>query len=215
MAERIDEPACESLIQRSAAGDAAACSALVEYLWPFWLDMVQSNRAMRRLVNREDGVHDVVVRLVEKLSLHGGRGFHSYMPWKERNANKTFQDWLRIVTKNMIRDYLREKIGPEPNPGEPSIKKLLNEFSSAPVLEGLGIRPPVTLAQTARELLEFASKHLKTHQLEVLEAWLKGADFEEIAAELRLTPEAARQHLRSAIAVLRRYFAAGDEPDGA
>jgi RNA polymerase sigma factor (sigma-70 family) len=212
MTTPIDDRRCELLIKRSLAGDSAACGELVEYLWPFWLEMVQSNRAMRRLVNLEDGVHDVVVRLVEKLSQAEGRGFHSYLSWKERNGDKAFQDWLRIVTKNMIRDYLREQLGPQTSAGEPSIKRLLNEFASAPVLEGLGIRPPVTLTQTARELLEFAGKRLKPIQLDVLSAWLKGASFEEIALELAVTQETARQDLRSAIAVLRRYFAGSDEP---
>lgn len=209
MPATIDEQRCERLIEQSVAGDATARRELVEYLWPLWVEWVQSSRAMRRLANLEDGVHDVVVRLVEKLSEGEGRGFHSYLPWKERNVDKAFQDWLRIVTKNMIRDYLREKVGTQ-TAAEPSVKRLLNEFASAPILDQLGIRPPVTLTQTARELLEFARSRLKPLQLKVLEAWLKGASFEEMADELTLTPEAARQHLRSALAVLRRYFV-GDE----
>jgi RNA polymerase sigma factor (sigma-70 family) len=206
MVVHVDDQRCESLIERSSVGDSTARNELVQYLWPIWVDWVTSNRAMRRLVNLEDGVHDVVARLVEKLSQTDQRGFHSYLPWKERNADKRFQDWLRIVTKNMIRDYVREQFGPQSTTGEPSIKRLLNEFASAPILEGLGNRPPMTLTQTARELLEFASNRLKSRQLEVLDHWLKGASFEEMAVELDLTPEAARQDLRSAIAVLRRFF---------
>ena len=211
MPATIDDQRCERLIQQSVAGDLAASRELVEYLWPIWLDWVRSSRAMRRLANLEDGVHDVVVRLVEKLTQRDGRGFQSYPSWKERNADKVFQDWLRIVTKNMIRDYLREKVGPQTATGEPSIKRLLNEFASAPILEGLGIRPPVTLTQTARELLEFARSRLKPIQLKVLDSWLTGSDFDEMAAELGLTPEVARQDLRSAIAVLRRYFSGRGE----
>lgn len=207
MSATIDDERCERLIEQSVAGDTAARRELVEYLWPVWLDWVQASRAMRRLVNLEDGVHDVVVKLVEKLSQNDCRGFHSYLPWKEGNTGKSFQDWLRIVTKNMIRDYLRERVGPQTLDGQPSIKRLLNEFASAPILDELGIRPPVTLSQTARELLEFARNRLKSTQLIVLDSWLKGADFEEMATELGSTPETARQDLRSAIAVLRRYFA--------
>jgi RNA polymerase sigma factor (sigma-70 family) len=211
MSIAIDDQHCERLIERSVAGDAAARCELMEYLWPIWIELVQSNRAMRRLVNREDGVHDVVAKLVEKLGHTEGRGFHSYLPWKESNSGKSFQDWLRIVTKNMIRDYLRAKVGPQSATGEPSIKRLLNEFASAPFLEALGIRPPVTLTQTARELLEFARNRLKPMQLMVLNAWLKGASFEEMADDLALTPEGARQDLRAAIAVLRRYFLSAEE----
>jgi len=112
----------------------------------------------------------------------------------------------------MIRDYLRANAGPQSATGEPSIKRLLNEFASAPFLETLGIRPPVTLTQTARELLEFARHRLKSTQLMVLDAWLKGASFEEMADELALPPEVARQDLRSAIALLRRYFLGAEPP---
>jgi len=207
----IDDPRCEALIERSLVGDESARSELVQYLWPVWLDWVRSNRAMRRLVNLEDGIHDVAARLVEKLIQADARGLHSYLPWKERNGDKRFQDWLRIVTKNVVRDYLREKVGSRNSSGEPSIKRLLNEFASAPALEGLGIRPPATLAQTARELVEFARKRLKPNQLRVLQHWLEGAGFDEMASELGSDAEHVRQDLRSAIAVLRRQFSAHGE----
>jgi RNA polymerase sigma factor (sigma-70 family) len=207
---KVDNALCESLVQRAARGESSACRELIEYLWPIWLEMVRSSRGMQSLVNLEDGVHDVVARLVEKLGQPEGRGLCLYSPWKERNSDKAFEDWLRIVTKNTIRDYLRDRIGGSRNPrGEPGVKRLLNEFASAPVLEEWGVRPPVTLAQTARELIEFAKVRLSPEQLAVLEAWLKGASFEEIATECRVDAEQARQSLRSAVAVLRRYFLGG------
>lgn len=203
----LDNPHCEALVLLGAQGDASACRTLVEYLWPVWLEMIRSSRRMQLLANFEDGVHDVAARLVEKLGQPGARGLCLYASWKQRNNEKAFEDWLRIVTKNVIRDYVRGKAGSQRrNAGEPSVKRLLNDFASSPLLEELGCRPPITWAQTARELLEFASKRLTTQQWVVLEAWLKGASFEEIAVELNLDAEFARQTLRSAVAILRRYF---------
>ena len=205
----IDNDRCERLIRKGAAGEAAACRELIEYLWPIWLTMLRSSRGMNRLVNPEDGIHDVVARLVEKLGQAEGRGLVLYLAWKQRNTDKAFEDWLRIVTKNTIRDYMRERIGTQSvSPGAISAKRLLNEFASSPLLDELGVRPPVTLAQTARELLEFARTRLAPEQVHVLEAWLKGASFEEIGAERAMSEELARQHLRAAVAVLRRYFSA-------
>jgi RNA polymerase sigma factor (sigma-70 family) len=165
------------------------------------------------LPNPDDGVHDLAARLVEKLGQPQGRGLVLYSPWKQRNADKAFEDWLHIVTKNMIRDYLREKVGTErPASGEISAKGLLNEFATSPLLEELGIRPPLTLAQTARELFEFAKGRLAPDELAILESWIAGASFEEIAGERNLSEDSARQLLRSAVAILRRYFS-GDKSD--
>lgn len=206
----IDNPQCEAWIERGTAGDAAACQSLIEYLWPIWLAIVHSSKGIQLLPNAEDGIHDVVATLVEKLGQPGGRGLSLYLPWRQRNPDKQFEDWLRIVTQNTIRDYLREKVGARGAASkEFGVKRLLNEFAAAPVFEELGVRPPVTLAQTARELIEFARQRLPPRQLTVLEAWLSGASFDEIATEQQSSAEEARQLLRSSVAVLRRYFAGG------
>jgi DNA-directed RNA polymerase specialized sigma24 family protein len=116
---------------------------------------------------------------------------------------------MRIVTKNVIRDYAREQLGSRNVASDGlSSKRLLNEFAYSPALEELGIRPPLTAAQTARELLEFARSRLPPEQLDVLHRWLEGASFEDIAEELGHTPEVVRKLTRSAVATLRRHFAA-------
>lgn len=204
---QIDDAHCEALLSRAASGDAKASRELIEYLWPRWLEAVQKSRSLGALGRSEDVVHDVVARLVEKLTREDGRALKSYASWRERHGDKTFSDWIRIVTKNAVRDYARERLGPRDANHEPSVKRLLNEFASSAALEELGVRPPVTAAQTARELLEFASKRLAKDQAEVLDAWLSGADFEDIGRDLGVSAEQARQRLRAGIAILRRYFA--------
>lgn len=203
---QIDDEYCRSRATRAAEGDAQAARELVEYLWPRWLEAVKKSRSLGSLARSEDVVHDVVARLVEKLTRDDGRALRSYASWQERHGGKTFSDWIRIVTKNVVRDYARERLGPRESNDEPSVKRLLNEFANSSALEQLGARPPFTAAQTARELLEFASKRLAVEQAQVLEAWLAGSDFDEIGRDLGVDPEQARQRLRSGIAVLRRYF---------
>jgi DNA-directed RNA polymerase specialized sigma24 family protein len=203
---------CEKLAARAASGDATASRSLVEHLWPVWVEMVRGSRSLGELGRSEDHVHDVVAKLVEKIGRADGRGLRLYAPWREKNPEKTFEDWIRIVTKNAIRDHLRKQIGPRrPGPNEPSLKRLLNEFASSPLLDDLGVRPPLTAAQTARELAEFARTRLPTDQFRLLGAWLEGASFEDMAKETATTPEDARKLVRAAIATLRRHFA----PDGA
>jgi RNA polymerase sigma factor (sigma-70 family) len=209
----LDAELCEALALRATTGDQRACRELVEHLWPAWVSMVRTNRSMAGLARSEDHVHDVVTRLVEKIGRPDGRGLLLYPPWRERNPDKNFLDWIRIVTKNAIRDYVREQLGStRTRPGEISVKRLLNEFASSPALDELGIRPPFTAAQTARELVEFARGRLSEAQLRALGLWLEGADFEEMAEELALTAEEARKLMRSAVATLRRHFDRPPEP---
>ncbi|HEX6766990.1 MAG TPA: hypothetical protein VF103_15950, partial [Polyangiaceae bacterium] len=206
-AATLDVELCETLAARAAAGDAAASKALVEHLWPVWVDMVRGSRSLGELGRSEDHVHDVVARLVEKIGRPDGRGLRLYAPWRERNPGKTFEDWIRIVTKNAVRDYLRKKLGPRrPASGEPSMKRLLNEFASSPLLDDLGVRPPLTAAQTARELAEFAKNKLSAEQFRALGAWLEGASFEDMAKGTDTTPEDAKQRVRAAGAIRRRHF---------
>jgi RNA polymerase sigma factor (sigma-70 family) len=203
----LDEASCTALARRGAAGDGAACKELVEKLWPVWTSWVRRQRSLGPLAQSDDHVHEVLVRLVEKLGQPEGRGLRLYPPWQEQNPDKTFSDWVRIVTKNVVRDYAREQLGPRPADRDaPSLKRLLNDFASSPALEELGIRPPFTAAQTARELMEFAESRLPPEQLVVLRHWLEGASFEDTGTELGITPDAARKLVRSAVATLRREF---------
>jgi hypothetical protein len=86
---------------------------------------------------------------------------------------------------------------------------MLNEFDALS-LEGVGARPPITAAQTARQLLEFARARLPADQLAALEQWVGGASFEEIQADLGLTDAVeARKKVRAACETLRRHFGDG------
>jgi DNA-directed RNA polymerase specialized sigma24 family protein len=208
---RIDVPRCEALADRAAAGDANAWKALVVQLWPALPALVRASRSMGPLGRSEEDVDDVVTKLIEKLGGKGGHGLTLHRAWRDRHPDKTFEDWLRIVITNAVRDHLRAEggVSRRTNPSrDPSAKRLLNEFAASPQIDSLGVRPQMTAAQTARQLLQFAKGRLPAAQLAALTSWIAGADFADIQAELGLMdPQEAAKLVRAAVAVLRREFA--------
>ncbi len=209
----LDHHRCEQLASRAVVGDGVAWQELVEYLWPICSAIVRSDRTLRKMGRLDDRVRDVVTALMYKLGRDQGRGLKLYFSWIERHSDKTFGDWIRIATKNALRDYIRAELGEvdsDAPTSEPSPKRLLNEFARSGFVEERGVRPPYTAAQLARQLLEFAQGGLPPDQFRALSLWLDGAGFEEIAVELGLeSPEAARNLVRAALAVLRRKFNPG------
>ncbi len=204
--DSTDLAECEKLAARAAEGETMAWTALVERLWPPMRRLVRANRSMGS-ARSEDDVRDVLTKLFSKLGRENGRGLRLYGAWSVRHPEKTFEDWLRIVAKNVVRDRAREELGPRENPSDPSVKRLLNEFAASPCIEAMGVRPPITAAQTARQLIEFARSHLPDDQRRALALWLEGASFEEIESECGLAADSARKLVRSAVAILRRKFA--------
>ena len=207
---KVDLTECERLAGRASEGDRKAWTDLVARLWPALEHLVRSNRSMGR-ARSDDDVREVLTTLFEKLGARSGHGLKLYGSWRERHPDKEFEDWLRIVVKNAIRDRARETLGPRTASGEPSAKRLLNEFASSPALERLGARPPMTAAQTARQLLEYSQAFLPRDQYRALTVWLDGGTFEEIGSACQKDGEGGRMLLRAAIAVLRRKFAGRDE----
>jgi DNA-directed RNA polymerase specialized sigma24 family protein len=210
----LDPVRCEALAQGAAGGDPAAWQALIGHLWPALFRIVQRHRSMGPLARSDDQVRDVLSKVVVKLGGTGGRGLALYAPWRARHPDKTFEDWIRIVTANVVRDHVREMMGDAAAFELPSATRLLNEFAASPALAAMapptaiGVRPPITNAQTARELFEFARKRLPAEQMRALELWVAGASHDEIGAELGgVDEEVAARLVRSAVAVLRRAFA--------
>jgi hypothetical protein len=214
----VDWKRCEELAARGADGDAGARRYLVEALWPAWIGLVRGSRAMAALGRSDDDVHDVLVKLVEKLDRGDGHTLGLYRPWRAQHPDKTFEDWMAIVVANTVRDHLRERLGPTRTPtppDEPSVNRLFNEFACSPALDRLGLRPAITAAQTARQLLDFARVRLPSDQYGALLCWIDGATFAEIEEELGVDdPDGGRKLVRAAVAVLRRHFAGGGDAGG-
>lgn len=206
-ARRIDVAFCASLARLGATGDVAARNELGSYLWPHWLDMLKGSRSLGALARSEDHVLDIATQLFAKLNEQQGHVLELYVQWQAEHHESDFGDWIRIVTANCARDYVRGQLGARTTAeGEPSPKRLLNEFVLAPTREEQGVRPPFTEEQTARELLEFAAKRLPEGHVVALSTWLEGGTFEEIEHALGLTAGQGRRLLRAAVAVLRRQF---------
>ena len=171
---------------------------------------------MGRFARSDDHVDAVVGALVEKIARPDGRALRRYVDWRASRSDQTFANWIRIVTKNAIRDYLRDQLGTSNRTpaGEPSAKRLLNEFATAPAADvERGHRPPVTAAQTARELLDFAHSRLPAGHFRALRHWLAGESFEEIGRTDGEPAAEARRKIRASVAVLRRHFAGRDGGD--
>jgi DNA-directed RNA polymerase specialized sigma24 family protein len=204
---RIDPLLCEALIARVTLGDTKAWQSLITHLWPVLFKVVAASRSMGPLASNDDEVRTVLTRLFERLGRDGGRAFGLYGAWRAQHTDKTFEDWIRIVTANVVRDHVRETMADAAAFEDPSVTRLLNEFAASPALAKLSVRPPITNAQTARELFEFAARRLPPNQQRGLVLWVEGASYPEIAAELGLASEQAATNLvRAALAVLRRAF---------
>jgi hypothetical protein len=208
----FDVGLCESLAFRAADGEPGVWRDLAEHLWPFWQHAVRTSRAMGSLARSEDHIHDVVAALLEKLGPEGGAALGLYPTWRAANPDKTFEDWIRIVTAYAVRDYVRRALGRRRSrdPEQPSPKRLLNEFVTSPAADDpvFAVRPEMTMAQMARQLIAYAERRLAPDQRAALMLWLAGADCDEIGDALCAGDEdKARRTLRAAIATLRRKFA--------
>ena len=131
MTDRPDPELLEGLASRAAAGDPSAARAWLEQLYPFLVTLVRSNSSMRPLAGSDDHVHNAAQRAAEKVS----GGVASCLRWRSAHPEKDVLDWVRIVSKNAIRDYLRAQLGPRAAGDQPSQKRQLNEFATS---EGFG-----------------------------------------------------------------------------
>ena len=209
---KLELALCESLAIRSAQGDTRASDELIQHLWPVWLAMISSSRRMRTLARSDvDHVHNVVARLISRFD---ARNLGSYLTWKELNPDKSFGDWMHIVVANVERTYVAACLGPQPKGGdEISPKRLLNEATMSPLADEIGVRPPFTAEATARQVLEFARSKLAPKYFRVLERWLVGVGFEDIAADLGLSLTETQNIQRAGVAVLRRHFGQPERSD--
>ena len=216
MAENsLDQPILDAtpVVTRALQGDENAFSELMTLLWEPCLKLVTRSSAMRGLATGEDGAREVTTRMMAKLKRDDHRALRLFQDWQQRHPDKTFADWFKITVANVVRDFAREQRGTDHQrvPGELSKKRLLNDFAKSLPLDALGKRPPVTDAQTARQLLEYARERLPADQLAALESWIQGASYAAIATSRGLSDTAsAKKLVRAAVAVLRRQF--GNQP---
>jgi hypothetical protein len=213
------EDACGLLLDRVQSTEDPAWQELVELLWPRLTRVVRHNRAMAVLSRSEDHVRNAVLLTVEKLGRDECRGARLHRPWRAAHPDKTLEDWLVTVTTNVIRDYVRQRTGVRSRrarradvsraEAQPVDKRLLVSLATL-LPDDDQLRPSAQLSATsnlaARELARWAEDRLPADQRAALQAWLEGASFGEMVAELKVADEpTARRLVRAAMATLRRH----------
>jgi uncharacterized protein (DUF2267 family) len=201
-----------ALIADVIAGRADAWPKLVEHLFPQLEAIVGRSRHMGPLRGSLDHRRNATTHVLDKLSRNECNALKLLGEWLEANPLKTFDDWLRIVVANGIRDYVTSQLG-SPVPEGAVNKRMLHTLAQAlpDDDQGRGARPAVTDQQTARAILEYAEEHLSDEQMRALAAWLHLGDFAAVSAAAGIPDAAAAEKLvRSALAKLRRQFADGE-----
>ena len=202
-------------VPRVVGGDPSSWQELVKRLEPLLLQLLRRSRTLGPLRRSIDDCRAVMISVFERLQRDDYRGLRLFQPWVDANPGKDFGDWIRIVTTNIARDHMSSRLGDAARGTDEPNKRMLNTLASM-LPDGddhrLAFRPSMTHVQLARELLEYAERHLDPAQFLAMRRWIDGASFDEIAAELGLaTPRDADKLVRAALAKLRRHF--GEQTD--
>jgi len=197
------------LLGRVLRGDQVAWMTLFSQYGPVVERIVRTNRSMGSCRGSEDDVRNVMAQVFARLRRDDYRALRMFPGWRDKNPGKAFDDWLTIVTVNVVRNYMSSKLG-SPNENGESLKQLVNTLADTLPLEGdkLLLHPHITTKETAQRIIDYARDNLAEDQLAVLKAWLEGASLDDMVADLRLADvRAADRLLRAALARLRRQFA--------
>lgn len=196
----------EELVGHVLAGDTTAWMSLFSKYGPIVATIARTNRSMGEYRGSEDDVRNVMAQVFERMRRNHYRALHTFAPWRDSNAGKTFRDWITIVTVNVIRNYLASKLGTLADAG---CKQRVNTYAEAldPERDAPLVLPHMTTRETANEILVYARDHLAEDQLAALGGWLEGRSFDEVATELGLgDAQTADKLVRSGLARLRRHF---------
>ena len=158
---------------------------------------------MGQLRGSADDRREVVSRVFAKLRKNDFRALRTFPAWRARNPDRQYDDWLAIVTVNVIRDHVARRLGATDESGA-ALKRLVNTLAESLDDCEPGSRPTITGTVVARQLLEDARTMLPDDQYNALTGWLTGADFGDLGQTHGWTPEVARAKVRAALARLRR-----------
>lgn len=199
----------DEIVARILKSDASAWMSLFSKYAPIITAIARTNRSMGSY-RSEDDVRNVMTAVFERLRRDDYRALRTFGPWQVANPTKLFDDWITIVTVNVIRNYISKKLG-APKADKSSAKQLVITFANELKVDGDEpvVLPHMTTRESANQILEFARDHLGEDQMAVLAGWLEGSSLDELAAELCLADaRAADKLLRSGLAKLRRHFGA-------
>lgn len=199
MTEVVSE--IDDLIGKVLEGSERAWQRLLLRVGPQVEGIARHSRAMGSFRHEADEYRNVMARVFERLRRDEFRALRLYRSWQERNDSRGFDDWLTVVTTNVARDYVEERLGADRD--QPR-RRLVNTLAG--VLdeddESLAVGAHITSKLMAQEIMAMARAELLPQQLYVLEAWLQGAELDA----------AGQKTLRAALARLRRRLAESEDP---
>lgn len=198
----------DEILRQVLRGDQVAWMRLFSRYGPVVERIARTNRSMGSYRESEDDVRNVMAHVFERLRRDDYRALRMFHVWRDQNPDKSFQDWLTIVTVNIVRNYISTKLGARSQNGA-SIKQLVNTLAEAlpPAGGELSTRPHITTKEAALRILEFAHDHLTSDQFSVLAAWLAGTSFDDMVSEIHVADaKVAERLLRAGLARLRRQF---------
>ncbi len=207
-------PQLEALVADTLAHREGAWQSFWRIAEPQLYTILRRPRVLGRLSQSEDHCRNIVVEVLAALQADDYARLRRYLLAKQANPDLPFWAWLTVVAKRMAIDYIRQQdefIDLRKQRGDQT--GAWRETTSLPSPSRLGgARPPVTDTRAAHEVLEFAEKHLDTNKRRALAAWMQGARFEDIAAQLGLAaPIEAERLVRAALERIRRQFRQGDD----
>jgi hypothetical protein len=184
------------LLDQILAGSERSWQRFFLRVGPQVEQIAQRSRALGSLRRQPDDYRNVMTRVFERLRRDDFRALRLYREWQARNAERTFDDWLTVVTTNVARDYVDERMGT----GEQPNKRLANTLSE--VLDenddALAVSAHITPKLVAQQIMELAKSVLSPEQLAILSRWLGGTE---------CATDDEKKLLRAALGRLRRSLA--------
>ena len=152
----IDLENLEELVAAAAEGDERAWQGLWITLEPVLERMIARGRFLGRLGTREDDRRNIVVAIMARLRANDGARLRGYVEARSTSPDLAFLGWLSVVAKRVGIDYLRAH--PEYLRRSTDAPDRWVEVEELPPASRIGgERPPVTMQNTARRVMEEAS----------------------------------------------------------
>jgi DNA-directed RNA polymerase specialized sigma24 family protein len=211
----MEDAELDALVVAAAGGDEGAWQRLWNAIEGPLTRVVAQRSFLGPLSRRDDDRANIVVSVMGRLRDDGFRRLQVYLDTKRENPRLRFMSWLRVVTKRVGIDYLRQHQNwirrTSANASTPG--RWVDAGTLPPDSELRGERPPVTNIGTVRELLEFAKHELPPEQLRALQLWAASETFDQIAHTMELpSAREAERRVRAALERMRRKFRIDEEP---
>jgi DNA-directed RNA polymerase specialized sigma24 family protein len=192
-------------VERVVSGDEQARDSLWIAIEPTLKAISGKWSIVGRLSERDDERTNIELKIMDALLGRDCRRLRLFLDAHDAGRAGTFRTWLVAVARNLAIDYVR---------GHPEYSSVGDrgpgrwvQHDPLPVDDQMPVSATDPAARiAASRMLEYARTELSADQIAALLHWLQGADDDEIAAELAVTPKKGHQLVRAALERLRRRF---------